>query len=53
MKNYIPDYTLCIDTRKEIHHQICKHCIKDTYMYCNLKNKVVCMAWKDYKHKGE
>lgn len=53
MINYKADYTLCTNSRKEVYHGICRHCIKNTYMYCNLKKDFICPAWKDYKYKED
>ena len=50
--NYRPDYNKCQDSRKEIYHNICKHNIKNNVMLCNLHNKQICCAWKDYIHSG-
>lgn len=52
MKDYHPDYTQCQDSRKEIHGNICKHCIKNTVMLCNLHNSQICSGWIGYIHEG-
>jgi hypothetical protein len=51
MKDFIPDYNKCSDKRKEVFHLICKHCIKNDIMLCNLGNKRPCIAWEGYKHE--
>jgi len=50
------DYTLCKDDRKEIHWNVCKHFVKDTLYYCNLKKGMLCPAHKeanDFIQKSE
>ena len=50
MFKFKPRYHKCNDTRKDIQHNICKHCIKDTIMKCNINNKP-CPCWEGYKHE--
>lgn len=52
MKNYQPNYDKCFDSRKIIYHGICKHCIKNEVMLCNLHNNHICCAWEGYIYEG-
>lgn len=47
---YQPNYSKCTDERREVHHNICKHMKKQTYMLCMIMNKK-CIAWEGYKHE--
>lgn len=52
MNNFKPDYNKCTDKRKEmvLANHICKHCFKDTYIYCSIHENTKCVAWIGYKH---
>jgi hypothetical protein len=50
MLEFKPDYSKCIDERKELHHNLCKNLKKNDIMICNLKNKP-CEPWEGYKHE--
>lgn len=51
MAEFQPNYNKCIDIRKTVDWNICKHIKKDTIIYCTLNNKE-CIAWKGYKHEN-
>jgi hypothetical protein len=48
--DFKPDYSKCIDDRKELHHNLCKNLKKNDEMYCTLNNRS-CVAWEGYKHE--
>jgi hypothetical protein len=50
MLEFTPDYSKCIDERKELHHNLCKHMKKNDIIICNLRNKP-CESWEGYKHE--
>jgi hypothetical protein len=49
MFEFKPDYSKCIDDRKELYHNLCKNLRKHDVMICTINNKP-CKAWEGYEH---
>lgn len=50
MIDFKPDYNKCRKPQKEVYHNVCRHIVKRTCMYCgDSSNK--CIAWSGYRHE--